>query len=112
MQWLHVIYFQLLLFPISPLKSPEPWRQTKLTKTCVEIEMFLIMDSNTTRCDSYEATVRLIEAARLTPTEHSIWRAFLNEAIDPEYAAQYIWDRINDSSGRPPEQVLDELKSN
>lgn len=70
------------------------------------------MDSNTTRYDSYEATVRLIEAARLTPTEHSIWRAFLNEAIDPEYAAQYIWDRINDSSGRPPEQVLDELKSN
>ncbi|KAJ5325258.1 uncharacterized protein N7506_008360 [Penicillium brevicompactum] len=69
------------------------------------------MDSNPTRYTSYEATVRLIEAARLTPTEHSIWRAFLDEAIDPEYAARYIWESINTSFGRSPEQVLDELKS-
>ncbi|KAF7122517.1 hypothetical protein CNMCM5793_000542 [Aspergillus hiratsukae] len=46
----------------------------------------------------------------LTPTEHSIWSAFLDEAVDPEYAAQYIWERIHDGSGRPPEQVLQELK--
>ncbi|OJJ51789.1 hypothetical protein ASPZODRAFT_467115 [Penicilliopsis zonata CBS 506.65] len=54
--------------------------------------------------------MRLIQSARLTPTEHSIWRAFLDEAVDPEYAAQYIWGRIHDHSGRPAEQVLEELK--
>lgn len=68
--------------------------------------MFYTMDSNTTRYDSYEATVRLIEAARLTPTEHSIWRAFLDEAIDPEYAARYIWESINASFGHSPEQHM------
>ncbi|KAJ5511933.1 hypothetical protein N7453_004036 [Penicillium expansum] len=29
----------------------------------------------------YHTTTRLIESAQLTPTEHSIWRAFLDEAI-------------------------------
>lgn len=59
---------------------------------------------------SLGATLRLIESARLTPAEHMIWRAFLNEAIDPEYAAQYIWQKLNDRGGRPPEEVLGELK--
>ncbi|KAF7163167.1 hypothetical protein CNMCM5623_008237 [Aspergillus felis] len=58
----------------------------------------------------YNASIRLIESTQLTPTEHSIWRAFLDEAVDPEYAAQYIWERVHDRSGRPPEQVLQELK--
>ncbi|KAJ5359609.1 uncharacterized protein N7496_012022 [Penicillium cataractarum] len=55
-------------------------------------------------------TARLIESARLTPTEHSLWRAFLNESVDREYAAQYIWERIHDHTGRPAEQILTELK--
>jgi hypothetical protein len=58
----------------------------------------------------YNATIRLIESTQLTPTEHSIWRAFLAEAVDQDYAAQYIWERIHNRSGRPPEQVLQELK--
>ncbi|GIJ98601.1 hypothetical protein Aspvir_000719 [Aspergillus viridinutans] len=62
------------------------------------------------RLGRYNATIRLIESTQLTPTEHSIWRAFLDEAVDPDYAAQYIWERIHDRSGRPPEQVLRELK--
>jgi len=58
----------------------------------------------------YNTTIQLIESARLTPTEHTIWRTFLNEAVNPEYAAQYIWERVHDCFGRPPEQVLQELK--
>lgn len=58
----------------------------------------------------YNATIRLIETAPLTPAEHSIWRAFLDEAVNPEYAAQYIWERVHNRSGRPPEQILQELK--
>ncbi|KAJ5793575.1 hypothetical protein N7457_000174 [Penicillium paradoxum] len=59
---------------------------------------------------TYKATIKLIESARLTPTEHSIWRAFLDEAVNAECAAQYIWQRIHNGSGHPPEQVLGELK--
>jgi hypothetical protein len=57
----------------------------------------------------YNATILLIESTQLT-TEHSIWRAFLADAVDQDYAAQYIWERIHNRSGRPPEQVLQELK--
>ncbi|KAE8308124.1 hypothetical protein BDV41DRAFT_581711 [Aspergillus transmontanensis] len=60
--------------------------------------------------ERYNAAVQLIESSRLTPTEHSIWRAFLDEAVNPEYAAQYMWERMHDNSGRPAEQVLQELK--
>ncbi|KAB8214406.1 hypothetical protein BDV33DRAFT_196132 [Aspergillus novoparasiticus] len=60
--------------------------------------------------ERYNAAVQLIESSRLTPTEHSIWRAFLGEAVNPEYAAQYMWERMHDNSRRPPEQVLQELK--
>ncbi|GFF40765.1 hypothetical protein IFM61606_01621 [Aspergillus udagawae] len=52
----------------------------------------------------------LASLCELTATEHSIWRAFLDEAVDPEYAAQYIWERIHDRPSHPPEQVLHELK--
>ncbi|GFF30536.1 LOW QUALITY PROTEIN: hypothetical protein IFM46972_02947 [Aspergillus udagawae] len=62
------------------------------------------------RLGRYNATIRLIESTQLTATEHSIWRAFLDEAVDPEYAAQYIWERIHDRPSHPPEQVLHELK--
>ncbi|CAI7593067.1 unnamed protein product [Penicillium pancosmium] len=58
----------------------------------------------------HHVTLQLIESAQLTPTEHSIWRAFLNEAVDPEYAAQYIWGKIHDQPDRPAEQALWELK--
>lgn len=58
----------------------------------------------------YNATIRLIESTRLTPVEHSIWRAFLDEAVNPEHAAQYVWEKVHDRSGRPPEQALQELK--
>lgn len=58
----------------------------------------------------YHATIRLIESAQLTPTEHSIWRAFLDEAVDPEYAACYIWEKIYDRPACSAEQTLDELK--
>ncbi|KAJ5420905.1 hypothetical protein N7465_003424 [Penicillium sp. CMV-2018d] len=58
----------------------------------------------------YHTTIRLIESALLTPTEHSIWRAFLDEAVDPEYAACYIWDKIHDHPACSPEQALQELK--
>ncbi|KAJ5158373.1 Aminoglycoside phosphotransferase [Penicillium coprophilum] len=58
----------------------------------------------------YQTTTQLIESARLTPTEHSIWRAFLDEAVDPEYAACYIWERIHDRAACSIEQTLDELK--
>ncbi|KAJ6002237.1 hypothetical protein N7522_007464 [Penicillium canescens] len=59
----------------------------------------------------YNATIRLIESTRLTPAEHSIWRPFLDEAVNPEYAAQYIWERVHDRSGHPPKQALQELNS-
>ncbi|PYH90221.1 hypothetical protein BO71DRAFT_335004 [Aspergillus ellipticus CBS 707.79] len=59
---------------------------------------------------TYNATIRLIETAPLTPTEHLIWRAFLDEVVGPEYAAGYVWERIHDRNGRPVEQVLQELK--
>lgn len=58
----------------------------------------------------FNETTRLIESARLTPTEHSLWRAFLNESVDREYAAQYIWERIHDHTARPVEQILTDLK--
>lgn len=58
----------------------------------------------------YNATIRIIESTQLTPTEHSIWRSFLDGAVDPEYAAQYIWQMIQDHSSQSPEQVLQELK--
>lgn len=59
--------------------------------------------------DQYHSTVQLIEAAQLTPTEHLIWKAFLNEAVDPEHAARYIWERVHASPGSP-EKALRELK--
>ncbi|KAJ5950608.1 Aminoglycoside phosphotransferase [Penicillium vulpinum] len=54
----------------------------------------------------YNATLQLIESASLTPIEHSIWRAFLNEAVDPEHAACYIWERIHDCPDFSTEQRL------
>jgi hypothetical protein len=59
---------------------------------------------------TYNATTQLIESAPLTPTEHLIWKAFLDEAVDREYAAHYIWNKIHDHSGPPTEQILRELK--
>ncbi|QQK47077.1 Protein kinase-like domain [Penicillium digitatum] len=61
--------------------------------------------------ERYHKTLRLIESARLSPTEHSIWRAFLDEAVDPEYAACYIWEKIHDNSPCSTEQALDQLKA-
>lgn len=40
--------------------------------------------------ETYSAAARLIESAQLIPTERSIWRGFLDEAVDCEYAAQFI----------------------
>lgn len=56
--------------------------------------------------ETYNAAARLIESTQLTPTEHSIWRAFLDEAVDCEYAARFIWQGIHDQSDRPPEPSL------
>ncbi|OOQ82494.1 hypothetical protein PEBR_38700 [Penicillium brasilianum] len=61
-------------------------------------------------CGRFNETARLIGSARLTPTEHSLWRAFLNESVDREYAAQYIWERIHDHTGRSVEKSLIEIK--
>ncbi|KAJ5382568.1 Aminoglycoside phosphotransferase [Penicillium concentricum] len=58
----------------------------------------------------YHTTLRLIESTRLTPTEHSTWRAFLDEAVDPEHAAYYIWERIHNRQDCSTEQALHELK--
>ncbi|KXG49037.1 Aminoglycoside phosphotransferase [Penicillium griseofulvum] len=58
----------------------------------------------------YHATTRLIKSASLTSTDHAIWRAFLDEAVDPGHAACYIWKRIHDRTDCSTEQVLHELK--
>lgn len=61
-------------------------------------------------CGRFNETARLIGSARLTPTEHSLWREFLNESVDRESAAQYIWEMIHDHTGRSVEQILTEIK--
>jgi hypothetical protein len=61
-------------------------------------------------CGWFNETARLIESARLTATEHSLWGEFLNESVDGEYAAQYIWARIYDHTGRSVEKILTEMK--
>ncbi|KAJ5786785.1 uncharacterized protein N7503_011997 [Penicillium pulvis] len=39
-----------------------------------------------------------------------MWRAFLDWAVNPEFAAQYVWEKAHDRSGRPPERALQDLK--
>lgn len=56
------------------------------------------------------STLALITSANLTPTEHLLLKGFLTEAVDPEYAAQYISQRIKDGGDRNVEEVLRELK--
>lgn len=58
----------------------------------------------------HKATIQLIESVQLTSTEHILWRTFLAEAVNPEYAAQYIWERLHDNSGRSVKQILQEIK--
>ena len=58
----------------------------------------------------YHALILLVESAQLTPIEHDIWRAFLDEAVDSEYAACYIWERIHDRPDCSLEQALHKLK--
>lgn len=58
----------------------------------------------------YHTVIRLIESTQRAPTEHSIWRAFLDEAVDPEYAACYIWERIHSRPASSPEQASNGLK--
>lgn len=57
-----------------------------------------------------DSTLHLISSANLTPTEHLLLKGFLTEAVDPEYAARYISQRIENSGDRNVEQALREFK--
>ena len=57
-----------------------------------------------------DSTLDLITSAKLTPTEHLLLKGFLTEAVDPEYAAQYISQRIEGRGDRNIEEALRELK--
>lgn len=44
------------------------------------------------------AALELISLARLEPTEHLLLKQFVEGAVDPERAAQYLLSNINKSS--------------
>lgn len=48
----------------------------------------------------------IIRSANLTPTEHLILEKFLDEAVDPSYAARYLLQRLNENPGRDTEAGL------
>ncbi|KAE8319330.1 kinase-like domain-containing protein [Aspergillus transmontanensis] len=58
----------------------------------------------------FDSTVDLIASAKLTPTEHLLLKGFLTEAVDPDHAAQYISQRIEESGDRKVEDIIQELK--
>lgn len=43
------------------------------------------------------ASLELISLARLEPTEHLLLKQFVEGAVDPERAAQYLLSNINKS---------------
>lgn len=53
-----------------------------------------------------EAALTAVASAKLTPTEHLLLKAFVNEAVDPSYAAQHILQRLNEHSDLTSEEVL------
>lgn len=57
-----------------------------------------------------DSTRNLISSAKLTPTEHLLLKGFINEAVDPEYAAQYVSQKINQNTNSNIEDVLQDLK--
>ncbi|KAL3468145.1 hypothetical protein BJX64DRAFT_283028 [Aspergillus heterothallicus] len=57
-----------------------------------------------------EPSMSTISSAALTAIEHQILREFVNQAVDPEYAANYILQKIKDHSHSPVEEVLRDLK--
>jgi hypothetical protein len=57
-----------------------------------------------------DSTLNIITSANLTPTEHLLLKGFPTEAFDPEYAARYIYQRIEDSGDRNIEETLRDLK--
>lgn len=57
-----------------------------------------------------EAALAAIVSAELSPTEHLLLRSFVDEAVDPSYAAQYILHRLNEHSDVSPEEVLRSFK--
>lgn len=57
-----------------------------------------------------DSILHIIGSASLTPTEHLLLKGFVTGAADPEYVAQYIYKRIEDSKDGDVEEVLRELK--
>jgi hypothetical protein len=52
------------------------------------------------------AALELVPLTRLEPTEHLILKQFVEGAVDPERAAQYLLSNINKSSHQDVETSL------
>ncbi|KAK2823874.1 hypothetical protein FQN49_007532 [Arthroderma sp. PD_2] len=61
--------------------------------------------------DLRQTVLDVILAARLTPTEHLLLERYLDEAVDPDYAARYLLQRLNDGDPyRGSEAALRDFK--